>query len=258
MTSLLDIQHATVVRGSRPVLHDVSLRIAAGEQIALLGPNGCGKSTLLKLICHELYPLALPETRVEILGRTRWDLLELRQRLGVVQNELPGKPILAVSGREAVLTGFFSSARLWPNLRVTDEMQARADAVLAEVHAVELADRVFGEMSAGQQRRIMIARALVASAGCLLLDEPSNAIDLKAQRTLRELMVELAAAGTTMLLITHQLADIVPAMRRVVMMQDGRIMGDGRREELLTAPTLSSLFGTDVRLTESDGFFHAW
>ena len=254
----LNLEHVTVVRGERVVLDDVSLEITAGEQIALLGPNGCGKSTLLKTIIRELYPLAKPQTRVAIFGRERWDLTELKQRLGVVQAEIPGKPMLAISGLDAVLTGFFSSSTLWPHLQVAAEMRDRAAEVMQRVGANGLRDKLFGEMSAGQQRRVLIARALVASAGCLLLDEPSNALDLYAQRELREVLVQLAEQGTTILLITHQLADIIPAMKRVLLMQDGRIANDGGREESLTEERLSGLFGTAVRLGEREGFLHAW
>ena len=240
------------------MLHDINLKIAEGEQIALLGPNGCGKSTLFKTISCELYPLATLETRVRIFGRERWDLTELKKKLGVVQNEIPGKPMLKITGREAVLTGFFSSSTLWPNLTVTSGMEVRADEMLERVGGSGLRKKLFGEMSAGQQRRILIGRALVASSACLLLDEPSNALDLAAQRDLRELVESLAAEGTTMLHITHHIADIVPAMKRVLMMRDGRIVADGAREELLTEPRLSELFGVDVRLTERNGFLHAW
>ena len=254
----LELEHVTVVRGGRPVLHDISLRVEAGEQIALLGPNGCGKSTLLKTIMGELYPLAQPETRVSIFGRERWDLTELKKRLGVVQNEIPGKPMLKITGRNAVLTGFFSSSTLWPNLEIVPAMRARADQMLELTAATAFCGKVFGEMSAGQQRRILIARALVASADCLLLDEPSNALDLAAQRGLRDVLVSLAERGTTILHITHHVADIIPAMQRVVTMREGRIVADGKRADLLTEQTLSELFGTQVRLFERDGFVHAW
>ena len=203
MSSFVQLEHVSVVRGERTVLHDIELNIEAGQQIALLGPNGCGKSTLLKTISCELYPLASPATRVNIFGRERWDLTELRKRLGVVQSEIPGKPMLAITGRDALLTGFFSSSTLWPNLTVTADMKTRADEVLADIDATQLRNVLFGEMSAGQQRRILIGRALVASAGCLLLDEPSNALDLAAQRGLRALLIRLAEQGTTMLYITH-------------------------------------------------------
>jgi iron complex transport system ATP-binding protein len=254
----LELEHVNVVRGGRTVLRDVSLSIAMGEQIALLGPNGCGKSTLLKTMCCELYPVAEPGTRVSIFGRERWDLTELKKRLGVVQNEIPGKPMLRITGRDAMMTGFFSSSTLWPNLTITREMQQRVEAVMERIHAMGLRDRLFGEMSAGQQRRILIGRALVASSGCLLLDEPSNALDLAAQRDLRELLMELADGGTTILEITHHIADIIPQMRRVVMMREGRIVADGSREELLTAAVLGELFGTGVQVMGHDGFLHAW
>jgi iron complex transport system ATP-binding protein len=254
----LELEHVTVVRGERPVLHDINLTIATGEHIALLGPNGCGKSTLLKTMCCELYPLASPETRVSIFGRERWDLTELKRKLGVVQNEIPGRPMLKITGREAVLTGFFSSSMLWPNLTITPDMHTRTDFVLEQIDATPLRDKIFGEMSAGQQRRILIGRALVASSDCLLLDEPSNALDLAAQRGLRELLLHLAEQGTTIVHITHHIADIIPAIDRVIMMREGRIVADGRRRELLTAPKLSELFGTEVHLVEARGIYHAW
>lgn len=254
----LEMAHVNMVRGGRQVLHDVSLRIEEGERVALLGPNGCGKSTLLKVMTCELYPLAQPQTLVKILGRERWDLTELRKHLGVVQNELPGKPTLKTSARDVVLTGFFSSSTLWPNLLVSGEMEYKADAMLETVGVAMLRDRLFGELSAGQQRRILIGRALIASAGCLLLDEPSNALDIYAQGELRELLIELGRQGTTMVHITHHIADIVPTIPRVIMMRDGRIVADGRREELLNETQLSELFGTKVNVVERDGLIHAW
>jgi iron complex transport system ATP-binding protein len=245
------------------VLHDINLSVNTGEHIAILGPNGCGKSTLIKTITCECYPFVSsdptqPETKVSIFGRERWDLTELKKRLGVVSAELPGKPTLHTTGRDAVLTGFFSSSTLWPNLTVTPAMRERADEVLELIDGVKLVDKPVGEMSAGQQRRIMIGRALVGSSQMLLLDEPSNALDLSAQRELRALLRKLAQQGTGILLITHHIADIIPEIHRILLLREGRIIGDGPKDELLTAPILSNLFQTEVQLTERDGFHHAW
>ena len=153
MRTFLDLVDVNVARGVRVVLHGINLRVEAGEQIAVLGPNGCGKSTLIKTMTCECYPLAQEGTRVSIFGRERWDLTELKRRLGVVSDELPGRPTLRTTGRDAVLTGFFSSSTLWPNLRVTAEMRARAEEVLELVGAVGIAEKLVGEMSAGEQRR---------------------------------------------------------------------------------------------------------
>jgi len=275
---ILSLQHVNVSRGGVPVLHDIHLTLHTGEHLAILGPNGCGKSTLLKTITGELYPLALPGTSVNLFGRTRWDLTELRQRLGVVSSDLPGKPFLQTTGLNAILTGFFSSSTLWPNLSVTAGMRSRAEDLLHQVGAADLRHQLVGEMSAGQQRRILIARALAGSRAAaqlqaasdpssshplppgemLLLDEPSNALDLAAQGELRSLLRQLARGGTAILLITHHTSDIIPEINRLLLMQGGRIAADGPKQDLLTTPTLSHLFGTPIDLTERDGFFHAW
>ncbi|GGG85234.1 ABC transporter ATP-binding protein [Edaphobacter dinghuensis] len=258
MPPFLELTHVNVARGNNMVLHDINLSVNTGEHIAILGPNGCGKSTLIKTITCECYPIVQPETGVNIFGRSRWDLTELKKRLGVVSAELPGKPTLHTTGRDAVLTGFFSSSTLWPNLTVTAAMRERADEVLEQIDAVNLVNKPVGEMSAGQQRRIMIGRALVGSSQMLLLDEPSNALDISAQRELRNLLRKLAQQGTGILLITHHIADIIPEIDRILLLRDGRIIGDGPKSKLLTAPTLSDLFQTEVELTQRDGFHHAW
>lgn len=260
---LIELEHVHVARGNNIVLHDVSLRIGRAEHVAILGPNGCGKSTLLKTMTCELYPIVRPETRVRLLGRERWDLTELKRRMGVVSPELPGKPTLHTSGFDAIVTGFFSSSTLWPNLHVTDSMRDRAEEILTLVGAEDLREKPVGQMSAGQQRRVMIGRALAGASvdgevQMLLLDEPSNALDLAAQHDLREMLRGLAQRGVAIVMITHHIADILPEMNRVIMMQDGRIVADGRKDELLTEHRLSELFGRAMTLTERDGFWNAW
>jgi iron complex transport system ATP-binding protein len=258
LEAIVELEHVHVARGSSVVLHDVSLRIEAGEHLAILGPNGCGKSTLLKTITCECYPLAKPETHVRIMGRERWDLTELKRRMGVVSAELPGKPMLSTTGFDAIVTGFFSSSTLWPNLTVTDAMRERAEEVLVLVGAERLREKPVGEMSAGQQRRVMIGRALAGGGEMLLLDEPSNALDLGAQHDLRVMLRELAQKGVAIVLITHQIADILPEMGRIVMMREGRIVADGTKGELLTAERLSGLFGREIEVSERGGWWSAW
>ncbi|HXB61440.1 MAG TPA: ATP-binding cassette domain-containing protein [Acidobacteriaceae bacterium] len=249
-------EHVSVARGNNVVLHDINLRIEPGEHVAILGPNGCGKSTLLKTMTCECYPLPEPETRVRIFGRERWDLTELKKRLGVVSAEPPVRQTRTTTGFDAVVSGFFSSSTLWPNLTVTEAMKARATAVMKQLDATHLAGKPVGEMSAGEQRRTMIGRALVQSSEMLLLDEPSNALDIAAQRELRQLLRKLAQDGVGILLITHLLADIPPEIERVIMMKNGRIFADGPKEELVTHERLRELFGVEVELTVEDGFYH--
>jgi iron complex transport system ATP-binding protein len=252
------MQHVSVARGENVVLHNISLRIANGEHVAILGPNGCGKSTLIKTLTCQCYPIVTPKTELLLLGRKRWDVSQLRSHLGVVAAELPGERTPVTRGLDAVVAGFFSASTLWPNLHVTAEMRERAHEALQLMQATHLESKLVGEMSAGEQRRIMIARALVHRPEMLLLDEPSNALDLAAQRELREALRRVAQQGVGILMVTHHLGDILPEIDRVIMMKDGRIFADGPRSELLTAEKLRELFGVDVRLAEHEGALHGW
>ncbi len=256
--TVIELEKVSVARGERVVLRELSLRVEAGEHLVILGPNGCGKSTLLKTLTCELYPVPAPGMRVSLFGRARWDVTELRRKMGVVGAELPGEATRGITGLEAVLTGFFSASKLWPNLTVTEEMRGRAEEIVERVGAENLREVLVGEMSAGQQRRVMIGRALAGSGKMLLLDEPSNALDLAAQHDLRETLRGLAREGTAILMITHHASDVLPEMGRVVMMKEGQIVADGRREELLTAESLSGLFGRGIRVMERDGVLFAW
>jgi len=254
----VELEHVFVARCAKVVLHDLSLRIAAGEHVAILGPNGCGKSTLIKTLTCECYPVADPPSRLRIFGRERWEIFELRKRLGVVEPNLPGRSTLHARGRDVVLSGFFASSSIWPAMRVTATMRERADVALAQMEALHLAEKEIAEMSAGEARRVLIARALVHAPRVLLLDEPSNALDLAAQDELRRVLRALARQGTGILLVTHHLADVLPEIKRVVLLREGRIVGDGPKEEMLTEQRLGELFGVRVSLARRDGFYHVW
>jgi iron complex transport system ATP-binding protein len=259
----LELAHVNVARGDRVVLHDINLSIRAGEHVAILGPNGCGKSTLIFTITCQIYPIVQPGMQVRIFGRERWDLTQMRKHFGIVAaglmgTELPGERTAVTTGLDAVIAGFFSASTLWPNLHVTDEMRECAAEALERIEAAHLANQLVGEMSAGEKRRILIARALVHRPRQLLLDEPSNALDLAAQRELRETLRRLAQEGTGLVLVTHHLGDLLPEIERVILMRGGRIVGDGPREELLTAPRLSELFNTPVRIGRDEEWLHSW
>src|SRR5260370_20677662 len=175
--------------------------------------------------------------RVRIFGRERWDLTQLRRHFGIVASgllgtELPGERTAVTTGLDAVIAGFFSASTLWPNLHVTEEMRERAVEALERMEALHLGEQLVGEMSAGEKRRILIARALVHRPRQLLLDEPSNALDLAAQRDLRETLRRLVAEGTGLILVTHHLADKLPEIKPVILMRSGRIVADGPRHEL--------------------------
>src|SRR5436853_7531649 len=253
---LLSLAHVTVMRGDREALHDVNLEIARGEHACILGPNGCGKSTLIKTITRECYPLARQGSSISILGRERWDIFELRALLGIVSPDLLASCTTDATGRDVVLSGFFSSTRIFPHHYPNPEHLARANETLSRLGISYLANRPVVEMSSGEAKRTLIARALVHEPRTLLFDEPSNALDIGAQMQLRDDMRNLARSGVSILLVMHHASEIIPEIERVVLLHEGRIIADGRRSSILTAEHLSNLFGVTVRLGQNDGYFH--
>lgn len=259
---LIELDRACVIRGQVRVLHDLSLRIEQGQHTALLGPNGCGKSSFIKLITRELYPLAHGDgtVAVRVLGQNRWQVDRLRSQLGIVTGDLSSNlsdmPGLTVE--EAVLTGFFASFVVPAFREVSAEMRDRARETLAMTGALPLLQRGYAELSAGETRRVLIARALVNRPQALLLDEPSTGLDLIAREQLIATMRDLARQGITLVLVTHHIEEIIPEIERVVMLRGGKILADGARAELLRDAPLSELFGGPIRVVEQAGRLSAF
>src|SRR4030081_494439 len=279
---LLSLKHVTVFRGNtdgtaaqnaraaeqtseltseapvvaRPALDDISLRIEAGEHVCILGPNGCGKSTLIKTITRECYPVVRGESSISILGRERWNIFELRSLLGIVSPDLLGACTTDATGRDVVLSVFFSSTRIFPHHHPEPAQLALADRALERMGVAHLAGRAVARMSSGEAKRTLIARALVHDPRALLFDEPSNALDIAAQLQLRAAMRELAQSGIAILLVTHHVSEIIPEIERVILLRDGGIIADGTKAEVLTAKGISGLFGIPLRIAQQDGYFH--
>jgi iron complex transport system ATP-binding protein len=252
---LLNLRNVRVMRGDKVALDDLTLRIQQGEHVAILGPNGCGKSTLVKTITRECYPVAREGSTMTILGRERWNVFELRNLLGIVTNDMMNACTGETRGRDVVLSGFFSSTRIFPHHNVDSRQRQLADAALAELKISHLADRPVGEMSSGEAKRMLIARALVHRPRALLFDEPSNSLDLFAHQSLRQTMSSLANSGIGIVLVTHDLSDIIPEIERVVLLSKGRIVADGPKAEMLQAGRLSELFGIKVEVARRDGYY---
>jgi len=257
LTTLLDLHNVTVRRDDRIALDSITLSIAPGEHVAILGPNGSGKSTLIKLISRDLYPVLKPEPwHFRIQGRDKWRLFDLRHILGIVSNDWMQMCTRDYSGYEIALSGFFGSVGIWPNHEVIPEMHRKTREVLDLLEISHLADRNTNEISSGEARRILIARALVHDPQALVLDEPSTSLDLHATHELREILRKLARSGITIIMVTHHLPDIIPEIARVILIKEGRIYADGPKPEVLTAPKLSSLFRLPVEVLERGGYYH--
>jgi iron complex transport system ATP-binding protein len=261
---ILELNDATVVKDDRTVLDGVTLTIRDGEHTAILGPNGAGKSLLVSLLTHYERPLArtsgVPPVRV--FGDDAWNVFELRRRLGIVSSDLhlhfvAGNSEGRIRGDAAVLSAFHASHGILRYGETTGEMRARAAEALALVGASHLASRWLDQMSSGEARRVMLARVLAASPRALVLDEPTTGLDLAARHGFMEHVRAIARAGTTIILVTHHLEEIIPEIERVVLLRAGRIAGDGPKARLLMPEPLSQVFDMPVAVDRVDGYHYA-
>ncbi len=237
-------------------LDRLSLRIEVGEHVCILGPNGCGKSTLIRTITRENYPQAREDTSMTILGRSLWNVFELRSSLGIVSPDLLAACTSDATGLDVVLSGFFSSTRIFPHQSPKPDHRRRAENALERLGIRHLAQRPVAEMSSGEAKRTLIARALVHEPQTLLFDEPGNALDIAGQVGLRHTMRELAHGGLGIILVTHHVSEIIPEIERVVLLQRGRVNADGPKRKVLTSRQLSALFGMPVKLFRKGAYFH--
>jgi iron complex transport system ATP-binding protein len=255
---LIEYRNVTVRRGERTVLDRLTLSIPLGQHVAILGPNGSGKSSLIKTVTRELYSVDAPDSYVRILGEEVWNIFDLRPLLGVVSQDWMEICTRSYSSFEIVLSGFFGSIGIWPNHHVTPEMERKAREVMELLEIGHLAGRPTDELSSGEGRRVLIGRALVHEPEAMILDEPSNSLDLHAAHALREILRRIVARGTSVILVTHHLPDIIPEIGRVILMREGRVQADGDKESMLSPERLSALFATRVDVGEHEGYYHAW
>lgn len=257
---LVEIRNATIWRGTTCVFEHLDLVIEQNERIAIVGPNGSGKTTLLKAINRELYPVARPDTVFRILGRDTWNVWELRKHIGVVSQDLQQRYTPATTALEVVVSGFHSSIGVHGTLadQVDEQQIAAARATLDELGIGSLAGTALRSMSTGQQRRCILARALVHRPRTLILDEPTAGLDFAASFDYLARIRRLSDDGCNILIVTHHLNEIPPEIDRVVLLQDGKIAADGHKDNVLTEEMLSKVYEVPIRVKEIDGFYLAY
>ncbi|HWW56696.1 MAG TPA: ATP-binding cassette domain-containing protein [Sphingopyxis sp.] len=254
---LLSLANARVMADDTCILDLPALTLHGGENTAILGANGSGKSTLVKLITRQIYPLY--GGTVRIFGQDNWNVFDLRKLLGIVsstmQLDFDAEPPLEVL--DCVVSGFFASRGLWAHQDYTQEMVDVSRAAIEEVGATHLIGRSIASLSTGEARRILIARALAHRPRALLLDEPCAGLDPAARHHFLDMLRAVARGGTTLLLITHHIEEILPEISRIVMLREGRVEQDGDKETLLTGDALTRLFGLPIEVTPRGEWFHA-
>ncbi|MEI6846745.1 MAG: ATP-binding cassette domain-containing protein [Chlorobiaceae bacterium] len=253
--SIIDIRNITAYCGTTCVFSGFSLQVPNGCNTAILGPNGSGKSTLMKLLSRDLYPVFDGDSHVRIFGRDRWNIMELRARLGIVSHDLQHDYLPEVPGLNVILSGFYASIDVWKHQQFSSDDLEKAVLVMQQLGIGELKNRSFCSMSTGQQRRFLLGRSLINNPEALLLDEPTTGLDMSASLHYLQTLQSMIRSGKTVVLVTHHLHEIPPEIDRVVLLKKGRIFADGKKSEVLISEILSDLFDYPLQVIAVNGYY---
>jgi ABC-type Mn2+/Zn2+ transport system ATPase subunit len=244
----LDLRDLTIRYHNVLALEHVTFSVAPQEIVGIIGPNGSGKSSLMKCIMGLVKPW---QGEVLVLGKPN---TEQRKLIGYMPQVEDVEWDFPVTVGDVALMGRYARRGLFR--RPTREDRAAADAALQRLGMYELRRRLIGELSGGQRRRVLLARALANHPALLLMDEPMAGLDARAQHQLLDIMTELRDEGTTIVLSTHDLSCVSTCAARVACLNQ-RLIAFGDPAEVLTERVLNRTFGTHLLLVHLDGQAYA-
>ena len=253
----LELRNVSVVRDGKYILSSVDLDIRQGENVVIIGANGSGKTTLMKLLRGDIYPYYDEENpaTMRIFGLDRWNLFDIRRRMGVVSMDLQNMFRPETTVFEVICSGFFNSMDVFRDMEVTPQMRDDVYSAAVTMGIEDLLARDIEHLSLGEMRRALIARALVTGPSLLVLDEPMTGLDIVMKSKFRRMFDILIEQGVCIVMITHDLSDIPSSVRRVIGMKDGKVYIDGSKEEVLTDKIISEIYGEEIRVSEDCGSY---
>ncbi|KQQ01329.1 MULTISPECIES: ABC transporter ATP-binding protein [unclassified Rathayibacter] len=257
MPSVVSFVDVSFVRNGKRILDHVEWTVAEEDRWVVLGPNGAGKTSILQIAAAQNYPsTGQAHLLEETLGRV--DVFELRPRIGYASTAMARRLPAGETVLDVVMTAAYAVTGRW-NEGYDEIDERRARRVLAEWKLDHLADRTFGTLSDGEQKRVQIARAIMTDPELLLLDEPAASLDLGAREELVQLLSGFAKdpASPAIVMVTHHVEEIPDGFTHALLLRDGGVVAAGPIDEALTETTLAETFGLDIALSRESGRYSA-
>jgi iron complex transport system ATP-binding protein len=257
-STVVSMRGVAVERSGNTILSEVDWQVTSDQRWVVLGPNGAGKTTLLQLAAAQLTPTSGSVMLLDEEVTDETDAVELRPHIGFASSALSRRLPYGETVLDIVLTAAYGITARWKE-EYEDIDERRAHRVLAEWKVDHLAERRFGELSDGEQKRVQIARAVMADPELLLLDEPAASLDLGAREELVQLLGGYAASESSpaIVMVTHHVEEIPTGFTHAVLLAGGKIVAAGPIQDTLSSANLSSAFGVEVTVESSDGRFTA-
>lgn len=242
---IVELKNIIWKRDDRTILNNINWTIKKGENWAIVGLNGSGKTSLLKIIAGTMWP---SKGEVWVLNQRfgDTDLRKLRRFIGWVSNAIQEQIHGEESVLDIVISGKFASFGIYE--QVEEEDVECATEILKQLNIEEFKDCPFFQLSQGEKQKVLIARALMAKPRLLILDEPCNGLDVLARENLLKTIQQMGKnpEGPSIVYVTHHIEEIVPAISKVFLLKEGKVLAQGNRDDILTSQQLSECFSTRV------------
>lgn len=257
-SNVIELRNVSVVRNGNYILKHIDLVLADGENAVILGANGSGKTTLIKLLNGDIRPYYEEDgsSSITLFGESTWNIFDLRDRVGVVSMDLQNRFGNETTVADVITSGYFGSMDVFRNHEVSQDMVRAVYNAAVRMGIDDLLDRRIDNLSLGEMRRALIARALVSEPEMLILDEPMTGLDIVMRNAFRRMFDILISAGVRIVMITHELEDIPSCIDRVIMIKDGEKIRDGNKSDVLTSDNLSELFDADISVSVDTHGYH--
>lgn len=247
MQEIASLKNVSLQRNRKQILKDIHWHIEKGQHWAILGLNGSGKTSLLNIVSGYHFPTT-GEVRIlgNLFGQT--NLPELRKKIGFVSSSLDrfADIVKNQTVEQVVVSGKFASFGLYET--VENEDWKKADALLSKLRLSYLSGKPYHLLSQGEQRRVLIARALMSDPAILILDEPCTGLDILSREEVLEMIHEIDHEDCHVIYVTHHIEEIVPAISHALLLRDGEIIAAGPKETVLTEDLLSTTFKVPVKV----------
>ena len=253
MSEVIKLSGVSVIRNKIAILDNISWQVQSGENWAVIGRNGAGKSFLLNVIAGNIFP---SQGKVTVLGRTfgETDMLELRRLIGYVSPAFQYNYDGATTVNKVVYSGFFASNGLYYD--PTQQMIEQTADILRRMGLSHLADKPFGLLSSGEQKKVLIARAMVFSPKLLILDEVCTGLDIASREEVLSFIDELSRS-VGLIFVTHYIEEIVPSITNVLYLKEGKTFAAGTKQDMISADYLRKVLDlpAEVRTNEKGRYW---
>jgi len=257
ITSWVEFRNINVYLDNKRILNNINVNIKYGENVLILGPNGSGKSTFLKLLNRSIYPIVEGNSSFKLLNKKDINIWALRKEIGFLFKDMEERVKKGVKLKDLIISGFTGTFNARYVKLLTKSETEKIDNLIIKLDLMDIANQEFSSLSDGQKRRAMLARALVYKPKLLVLDEPFCNLDIKSNFILNKTIIKLIKKNVNIVYVTHSLESIIPSTNRVLLIKEGKIINDGKPNDLINSETLSHLFNISIKVIKQGDYWRS-